>query len=195
MACHRPLGKPDMCWGFQVSLRFIDDSTGANFETALPCKSTSGAFSLRLAEGSYRVLASRGDAASSTSFPDPNRGPKPRFQGHRAHHRRAVERSYAPHSGRLLFDGLPPEGGKPDGNGAELLLRFVNDDGADFAYTIPSSDSTGRFSLRLPAGHYRVLAKPIVHEFAPSDATFVLSKDFRVSAPLHDLTWNMAKSP
>jgi len=183
-----PLGNG--CSGDQVRIDLVN-SDGADFPAFVPCTSSNGSFSARVAPGTYRVLAYRYDSGSS--FPDATFVVDGAFSISAAKTGITWSLTTAPVSGQITVDGLAPHGNGCSGD--QVRIDLVNDDGADFAAFVPCTSSTGSFSARVAPGSYRVLAYRYDSSSSFPDATFLVDGAFALSGAKTGLAWSLTTAP
>ncbi len=156
------------CSGDHVTVAFVDDA-GASYSASIACEVATGAFATRVAAGTYRVLASRAD--SNTSFPEATLALAGAFSATSTPQQWNVVT--VPVSGHVLVDGQPPIAGSAC-SGDQVRVTFFDAIGGSYDYSIPCTDATGAFALRLAAGTYHALASRTDSNTSFPDATFTL---------------------
>jgi hypothetical protein len=179
------------CSGDHVRVSFVDDK-GATFSTTIPCSERTGAFSLRVAPGSYRVLAVRSDPY--TSFPDATMVLQSGFKVAAATSGFTWDIPTVPVSGRITIDGQPPVA-TSSCSGDHVHVAFVDANGGSFDTRIPCGERTGAFSLRVARGTYRVVATRSDPYTSFPDATVVAQPSLDVAAAATGLSLDIATVP
>lgn len=167
------------CSGDHVRVTFTDDG-GASFSTRIPCDVSTGAFTARVAPGSYRVLAARSD--SHTTFPEATVTLARGLRVDAAMPTLALDVATVPVAGTLTVDGRAPASSSGC-SGDHVRVTLLDGDGATFSTRIACGAVDGRFGLRAAPGTYRLLAARSDSHTTFLDGTVTLVNALEVRAP------------
>jgi hypothetical protein len=167
------------CSGDHVRVSFVDEA-GAVYSARIPCGVSTGAFSARVAPGTYRVLASRSD--SSSTFPDATITLARGLRVEAATPALALDLATVPVSGRLTVDGRAPSA-TSSCSGDHVRVALLDGDGAIFSTRIPCGAADGRFAGRVVPGTYRVIATRTDSSSTFLDGTVTLVNALTIRAP------------
>jgi hypothetical protein len=167
-------------------LRFVGDD-GADFDTDVPCASTSGAWALRVQPGSYRVIAYRN--SNLASLPDGRFVVDRAFSVSAARSGVAFDARTVTASGKLSFNGLAPKGACTTSD-TVAHLNFISEDGADFDTDVPCGAPGGEFSVRVQPGTYHVIAYRNSNLASLPDGRFLVDRALTVSGTKSGLAYD-----
>jgi hypothetical protein len=178
----------------QLATVQLFDPAGASFSSYIPCSVKDGSFSMRVAPGTYRVIA-YANTSYATTAPDGTFIIDKAFSVSGARSDLAFDVATVPVSGVLTFDGAPAMSSSSTCSQlatVHFLGDFVLDDGvlgdiglgtgSSVSQYLPCSQKSGAFSTRLVPGTWKVTgyANTSYATNAP-EGTFVLVKDLSVS--------------
>jgi hypothetical protein len=187
-----PVKTSSSCSSTQVRLTLLDDS-GASFDVDIDCATSDGSFSARVAPGTYRVLASQYESA--TTFPAATFVVQPSFTVTSAKSGLKWDLTTVPVSGKLTVDGQPPVKTSSSCSSTQVRLTLLDDSGASFDADIDCATSDGSFSARVAPGTYRVLASQYESATTFPAATFVVQPSFAVTGAKTGLKWDLTTVP
>jgi len=176
-------GRPPLsssgCSGDHVRVTFADDD-GATFSARVPCGVSTGAFTARVAPGTYRVLAARSD--SNTTFPEATVTLARGLRVEASTPALALDVATVPIAGRLTVDGRAPLS-TSGCSGDHVRVMLLDGDGASFSTRIACGAVDGRFGLRVAPGTYRLIASRSDSNSTFLDGTVTLVNALEVRAP------------
>jgi hypothetical protein len=144
----------------------LADADGAHYSTSIPCSVSTGAFTMKVAQGTYQLVA---EGEGQTSFPSSAVLMQKDLNVAAAVMGSAWNVVTKPVTGTLLIDGVPPTPTSGcSSTSDQVSLSFVGAAGDEYSASIPCVVSTGAFMLKLPPGTYRVLAHGLGSTTFPS---------------------------
>jgi hypothetical protein len=179
------------CTRDQVEIE-LTDAGGGDFTVFVPCSASDGAFSGRVAPGTYTVQVSQEDTSSSF----PGNGTFVAATGlsvSSATKALAWSLTTVPIAGKLTVDGQAPTASC---TGDQVEINLGGEGGAEFTLFVPCSASDGSFSGRVAPGTYTALvSQEDTSSSFPGNGTFVAATGLSVSSATPPLVWGLTTVP